>query len=85
MPMFSYFRRRDEWEEYNEQNQSSPTCSHCGCVMHKKQSDKTWYCPACKDANQTMKVSDAASIWLASGKDSEYMYGFSEEELEAEL
>lgn len=35
-----------------------------------------------EDGDEDLDVSDAAYIWLSSGKDEDYMFGFSEDELE---
>ena len=35
-----------------------------------------------KEDGETLSVYDAALIWLSNGKDEDYMFGYSEEELE---
>lgn len=35
-----------------------------------------------EDEDEDLDASDAAYIWLSSGKDEDYMFGFSEDELE---
>ena len=35
--------------------------------------------------NESISVYDAAEIWASHGKDEDYMFGYSEEELEAAL
>lgn len=37
------------------------------------------------EANENISVSEAAKIWDACGRDEDYMFGYTEEELEAEL
>lgn len=34
------------------------------------------------EGDQTLSVYDAALIWASNGKDEDYMFGYSEEELE---
>mgnify|MGYP003609890545 CR=1 FL=1 len=55
-----------------------------------------WKCPSCgriipfgeddgSDGEENLSVYDAAQIWLSNGKDEDYMFGYSEEELEDAL
>ena len=54
-----------------------------------------WKCPSCgrvicfgepvDDDDESLNVYDAAEIWASNGKDEDYMFGYSEEELEAAL
>lgn len=55
-----------------------------------------WKCPTCgkiipfgepddDDDDENLSVYDAAQIWASNGKDEDYMFGFSEEELEDAL
>lgn len=58
-----------------------------------------WECPKCgriipfgepddsddDDDSEALSVYDAAVIWASHGKDEDYMFGYSEEELEAAL
>ena len=37
------------------------------------------------DYGETLSVYDAADYWMSSGKDEDYMFGYSQEELEAAL
>ena len=37
------------------------------------------------DENESISVYDAALIWVSHGKDEDYMFGYSEEELEDAL
>ncbi|MCH4210686.1 MAG: hypothetical protein LKF75_03260 [Bacilli bacterium] len=37
------------------------------------------------DSGETLSVEDAAQIWLSNGKDEDYMFGYTEEELENAL
>lgn len=38
-----------------------------------------------EDSEERLSVSDAALIWASNGKDEDYMFGYSEEELEDAL
>ena len=41
---------------------------------------KSW-----EDEEESLSVYDAAEIWASNGKDEDYTFGYSEEELEAAL
>ncbi len=58
--------------------------------------DSNWQCPSCgriipfgepdgSEDDERLSVWDAAEIWAANGKDEDYMFGYSEEELENAL
>ena len=59
--------------------------------------NKEWECTKCHtiyeiegieyedDEDKGLSVYDAALIWASKGKDEDYMFGYSEEELEAAL
>ena len=64
-------------------------CPVCG---HRMRRDKdawgywdgeTYTCDWCE--GEGLSVYDAADIWASNGKDEDYMFGYSEEELEAAL
>lgn len=55
-----------------------------------------WKCPTCgrvipfgepdeDDEDESISVYDAAEIWASNGKDEDYMFGFTEDELENAL
>ena len=54
-----------------------------------------WKCPKCgmviafgepdDDDSESLSVYDAALIWMSNGKDEDYTFGYSEEELEEAL
>lgn len=51
---------------------------------------ETYSCDSCgeddyDDEGEPLSVYDAADIWASNGKDEDYMFGYSEEELEAAL
>ena len=57
--------------------------------------DGNYVCPVCGDTfhdpaydeedSENLSVYDAADIWLSHGKDEDYMFGYTEEELEDAL
>ena len=57
--------------------------------------DRQWVCPVCGfvtdlegvdvDVDECLSVEEAALIWASHGKDEDYMFGYSEEELEDAL
>lgn len=62
-------------------------CDVCGHRMTKIDED-TYYCKWCaasEDSEEGISVYDAADIWASHGKDEDYTFGYSEEELEAAL
>ena len=42
-------------------------------------------CPDEDDGSERLSVWDAAEIWASNGKDEDYMFGYTEEELENAL
>ena len=58
--------------------------------------DGDWRCPKCgrvvcfgepneDDDSERISIWDAAEIWASNGKDEDYMFGYTEEELEHAL
>ena len=64
--------RNDEW-----------TCTECGSVNDV--SEDNIIDEEDEDDSERISVYDAAEIWLSNGKDEDYMFGYSEEELEDAL
>lgn len=65
----------------------------CGVDMNYIGEDN-WECPKCgrviaygepDDDDESLSVYDAALIWASNGKDEDYMFGYTEEELEDAL
>ncbi len=66
----------------------------CGVDMEYL-GDGDWKCPKCgtviafgepdDDDSESLSVYDAALIWMSNGKDEDYTFGYSEEELEEAL
>ena len=50
-------------------------CPICGLTYHDYDYDQT-------GSDESLSVSDAALIWRSHGKDEDYMFGYSESELE---
>lgn len=55
-----------------------PECPDCGEPMVK--TIFGWECP--NNCGEALSPDDAADIWRSSGKDEDYMFGYSEEKLE---
>lgn len=53
-------------------------CPICGLTYHDNDFDED-------DDSETLSVYDAALIWASHGKDEDYTFGFTEEELEDAL
>lgn len=71
------------------------TCPECGHRMAKIDTD-TYYCPWCAseaddeydeddESEESLSVYEAAEIWASHGKDEDYTFGYTEEELEDAL
>ena len=84
------------WEEDNAYHGETPPCPRCGTPLTKRYVFSDMYCENCRyglddddddddDNSESISVWDAAEIWASNGKDEEYMFGYSEEELEDAL
>ena len=73
------------------------TCWHCGRKT-RYEGEGYWHCAKCKtsfyegededgnlEGGDILSVYDAALIWASHGRDEDYTFGYSEEELEAAL
>lgn len=72
-------------------------CPECGHRMRRDKNiwglwdGETYVCDYCScnddddDDDETLDVYDAALIWASNGKDEDYTFGYSEEELEDAL
>lgn len=98
MGLFNFLRNTPQpeksWEEADAYHGETPPCPRCGAALTKRFVYSDMYCSACNyglddddtgDESETLSVSDAAQIWASNGKDEDYTFGYSEEELEAEL
>lgn len=61
----------DEWE-----------CEDCGCISKDDGYGNLYYDD---ESNESLSAYDAALIWVSNGKDEDYMFGYTEEELEDAL
>ena len=93
--------KETSWEDENAWDGSgSMTCPRCGQDMIKRYNFSAWYCENCHAGldedmedfedmedyeGDTLSVYDAALIWASNGKDEDYMFGYTEEELEDAL
>ena len=53
--------------------------------MSRKKNDVVVFDDDDSDDGERLSVWDAAEIWLSNGKDEDYMFGYTEEELEDAL
>ena len=72
-------------------------CPKCGHRMRRYKDSlgywdgETYICDYCvdddldDDDNEALDVFDAADIWLSNGKDEDYTFGYTEDELEKAL
>lgn len=93
LSVFSGDDSDSEESEYYEVD----TCPVCGNEMHKRYSYSGWWCDTCQndptnpvdfdddDDSESLSVYDAADIWMSNGKDEDYMFGYTREELEDAL
>lgn len=99
MGLFNLFKGKsseENWEEkYAWGGNESMECPRCGQPMTKRYSYSDWWCSNCHagldddededDESEALNVYDAADIWMSNGKDEDYMFGYTEEELEDAL
>lgn len=66
-------------------------CPYCHEDLEYDNDIEEWKCPVCgkyfdvDDDSESLSVYDAAVIWASHGKDEDYTFGFTEEELEDAL
>lgn len=82
------------WEDENEYHGETPPCPRCGTPLVKRYVFSEMYCENCRygldddsddDDSEAISVWDAAEIWASNGKDEDYTFGYSEDELEDAL
>ena len=81
------------WEEENAYTGDTPDCPRCGESLTKKYEYSETYCTNCNyglddddgDIDESLSVYEAAEIWASHGKDEDYMFGYTEKELEDAL
>lgn len=96
MGLFDIFKKKS-WEVENLFTGETPSCSYCGEPLRKKYVFSDTCCENinCPDfygnkdddinEDEALSVYDAALIWASNGKDEDYTFGYSEEELEDAL
>lgn len=94
MGLFDAFKKKS-WEEENKYTGDTPPCPNCGTLLSKKYVYSAMYCENCRygfddtednyDDSEAIHVYDAALIWKSNGKDEDYTFGFSTDELEEAL
>ena len=75
---FSALCRNNDHGELDYKGEGNYICPICGFFYHDEDYDNDY-------SNESLSVYDAALIWASHGKDEDYMFGFSEEELEDAL
>lgn len=90
MGLFDIFKKKS-WEEENAYTSETSPCPQCGESLTKKYVFSDMYCTNCNYGldddhdNEPLSVYEAAEIWASHGKDEDYMFGYTEEELEDAL
>ncbi|SDH31155.1 hypothetical protein SAMN04487975_1047 [Planococcus glaciei] len=91
MGIFDIFKGKS-WEEKNAYTGDTPPCPRCGEALTKKYEYSDTYCTNCNfglddddDSSESLSVYEAAEIWVSNGKDEDYMFGYTEKELENAL
>lgn len=96
MGLLDVFRKKTWEEEHTWDGSDSMACPRCGQAMTKKYDFSDWWCNNCcagiydededdDECDETLSVFDAALIWASHSKDEDYMFGYTEEELENAL
>lgn len=70
--------RNSEHGELEYKGDGDYECHVCGYEYHDEDFDED-------GENEGLSVYEAAEIWVSRGKDEDYMFGYSEEELERAL
>lgn len=77
-----------------DEEEQHPCENGCGVLMHWSDEEHCWECPKCgqlvsypedDEEPESLNVTDAALIWASNGKDEDYTFGYTDEELEAAL
>ena len=72
-------RNKGHEEKMMYEGDGNYVCPVCGDVYHDPDYDDDG------DDSESLSVYDAADIWLSNGKDEDYTFGYSVEELERAL
>ena len=92
MGIFDIFKGKSQ-EEKNAFTGDTPPCPRCGESLTKKYEYSETYCTNCNfgleddddETAESLSVYEAAEIWASYGKDEDYMFGYTEKELEDAL
>lgn len=93
MGLFDMFKK-NTGEESDEYTGETPPCPRCGTSLTKRYVYSEMYCENCRygledddfeDEDESLNVYDAAEIWVSNGKDEDYTFGYSIDELEKAL
>lgn len=76
--VFSLLCRHNEHGEMEYKGEGNYVCPVCGFEYHDWEYDDD-------GSDEALSVYDAAAIWASHGKDEDYMFGYTEEELEDAL
>lgn len=87
--------RELSWEEQNAYTGETPDCPNCGTPLTKRYVFSGMYCENCRyglddddeedDDSEALSAYDAALIWQSNGRDEDYMFGYTEDELRRAL
>lgn len=92
MGLFDFLggRKETSWQEDDAYTGETPDCPNCGTSLTKRYVYSEMYCENCRyglddeddeDDGESLNVYDAALIWQSNGRDEDYMFGFSADEL----
>ena len=79
------------WDEEYKYDGETPDCPECGVPLYKAYTYSDMFCKSCRygldddddeDDSESLSVYDAAEIWASNGKDEDYQFGYSTNELE---
>lgn len=91
MGLFDMFKKNTS-EESDKYTGETPPCPRCGTSLTKRYVYSEMYCENCRYGledddfeDESLNVYDAAEIWVSNGKDEDYTFGYSVEELEKAL
>lgn len=94
MGFFDFLQKKEEsWDTIDVYEGETPPCPNCGTPLVKRFVYSDVYCSNCHygldsesdDGSEALSVNDAALIWGSNGKDEDYMFGYSWQELENAL
>jgi hypothetical protein len=97
--LFDFLSKKEDksWDEIDLYTGETPPCPQCGTPLVKLFVYSGMSCSSCHygldeddedegpDDDESLSVHDAASIWASNGKDADYMFGYSWDDLEGAL